>query len=369
MFDLDDPSFIRSRDGCGMLGLIDRFPSMLVEGYSSRWVEGPENICGPISNVLMVGFGGSAISGDILRDWLIDVLHVPFEVHRGLRLPRYVSDETLAIIVSYSGETLETLQLLSSSLRRGCKTLTVTSGGLMGEICIKRRVPMLKVDGGLPPRAALPLLLSATLKALTETDVVPEMSAELYRTSSELEDKSRLWRVEVESANNPCKRLATELLNTIPVIYSLEGLTSVARRFKDQFNENSKIPAKFDLIPEACHNEVEGWSKDFLSNYDRPRLSTIFIRDFYESPDESARIDAFKEQIQSVGLKDIFEVWSDPSTRLGRILHPILFGDYLSTYLAVARGVDPTSIPAISAVKGMVESRTGLRVELEKMIL
>jgi glucose/mannose-6-phosphate isomerase len=369
MFDLDDPSFVRSRDEHGMLGLIDRFPRMLVEGYGSGWVDGPENIQGPISNVLMVGFGGSAISGDVLRDWLIDVLNVPLEVFRGLRLPGYVSDETLTIIVSYSGETLEALQLLSSSLRRGCKTLTVTSGGLMGEICTRRRVPMLKVDGGLPPRAALPMLLSATLKALTETDVVPDMSGELYRTSSELEDRSRMWRVEVDSASNPCKRLANDLLNSIPVIYSLEGLASVARRFKNQFNENSKIPAKFDLIPEACHNEVEGWSKDFLSSYWGPRLSTIFLRDFYESPDESARIDAFKEHLQSVGLKDIFEVWSDSSTRLGRILHPILFGDYLSTYLAVGRGVDPTSIPAIGAVKGMVESKTGLRVELEREIL
>lgn len=53
---------------------------------------------------------------------------------------------------------------------------------------------------------------------------------------------------------NSSKRLAVELLNSLPNIYSLERMSSVARRIKDQLNENSKILAKFDLIPEACHN-------------------------------------------------------------------------------------------------------------------
>ncbi|MGQ9543473.1 MAG: bifunctional phosphoglucose/phosphomannose isomerase [Candidatus Bathyarchaeia archaeon] len=367
MINLDDLDSIKPIDSSGMLRLIEDFPKLMVEGYNFSWVNEPTPSGGEISNILIVGFGGSAISGDILKDWLVDKLPVPLEVCRSLRLPGYVCDDTLTIIISYSGETLETLQLLTSALKRDCKIVAVTSGGLIGEVCERRRISMLKVRGGLPPRAALPLLLSATVKALNTFQPLPDIS-DFRRTVGELESKSDLWRPEVELNLNPCKRLAIELLDSIPTIYVSERLSSVARRIKDQFNENSKVPARFDLIPEACHNEVEGWSRNFLTSYVEPKHSILIIRDSHETIDETVRMEAFKDLLESVGL-NLREVRIGAYTRLGGLLLPILFGDYVSAYLALAKGVDPTPIPAIEALKSIVEAKTDLRLTLRRELL
>ena len=369
MKDLDDPALLESTDKSGMLGLVASFPDLLTEGLEYGWTVEPKESWKIPSNVLIVGYGGSAISGDILRNWLSSRTTAPIEVCRDLELPAYASKETLAICVSYSGETAESLRLLDASIKRGCNVVTITSGGFMSELSRKLNLPLIKVKAGLPPRAALPLLLSSSTIALTTFNVISDARKEVVETARELQVQTTELKPSVNSQLNKSKRLAQKLVNTIPTIYSLERMSSVARRFKDQLNENSKMPAKFDLIPEACHNEIQGWSPEWLSRQPSSAFPVMLVRDSRESDLEFSRIEMIKEQLISAGLIHIHEMRTQAKTELGRLLLPINLGDFVSVYLALARGLDPTPVPSIEELKRRVESRTHEKSRLKSSLL
>jgi glucose/mannose-6-phosphate isomerase len=369
MKDLDDPALLGSIDKSGMLRLVASFPDLLIEGLEHGWAVEPRELGKAPSNVLIVGYGGSAIAGDILRNWLSRKSTVPVEVCRDLELPAYTSKETLAICVSYSGETAESLRLLEASIKGGCNVVAITSGGFMSELCRKLNLPLITVRAGLPPRAALPFLLSSSTMALTTFNVVGDVRNEIIETAKELRVQANNLTPSVNSQLNQSKRLAQELVNTMPTIYSLERMSSVARRFKDQLNENSKIPAKFDLVPEACHNEIQGWSPEWLSRQPSSGFPVILVRDSRESDLESSRIETIKEQLMSAGLRHIHEIRTQAKTELGRLLLPINLGDFVSVYLALARGLDPTPVPSIEELKRKVESRTHEKSRLKSSLL
>ncbi len=369
MKNLDDSMIFESIDRSGMLKLVENFPDLLVEGLECGWAIEPGALRQSLSNVLVAGYGGSAISGDILRDWFSKKSKVPVEVCRGLRLPGYVDERTLVMGVSYSGETEESLMLLASSVKAGCKVAAVTSGGTMSELCEKLNLPMVRVRGGLPPRAALPLLLSASAFVLSSFNLVGELRSEVLEAAKELKAQALKLGPSVDSSTNPCKKLALELPDSMPTIYSLERMSSVARRLKNQFNENSKIPAKFDLVPEACHNEIEGWSPSWLSKQSSHRFPVILIRDNGETLDESSRMDGLRDQLESVGLRHLYEIKSEAKTDLGRLLLPIHFGDFVSVYLALVAGLDPTPVQAIQDLKARVGAKTHARERLRTEFL
>jgi glucose/mannose-6-phosphate isomerase len=76
--------------------------------------------------------GGSAISGDLLCDYLSGELKLPFNVVRGYNLPSYVSENTLVIISSYSGNTEETISCFEQAQKRKSNIVVITSGGKIG---------------------------------------------------------------------------------------------------------------------------------------------------------------------------------------------------------------------------------------------
>jgi len=367
MRELDDPEVLKSIDRSGMLGLITDYPDLLLEGLNYGWAIEPRELGKTPSKVVLVGYGGSAIPGDILRNRFWGKAEVPIEVCRDLALPAYVDEETLIVCTSYSGETEETLKLLVESSRAGLNVAALTAGEMMAVICDRFQIPMIRVRGGFPPRAALPLLLSALATVLSSYNVVADMRNEINQTAEELRAQASRLGPSTDSELNPCKKLALELLDAMPAVYSLERMSSVARRLKDQFNENSKIAAKYDLVPEACHNEVEGWSRDWLMNMSPLRFAGIFIRDSKESLDESSRMDLLKERLELAGLKT-HAIRAEANTDLGRLLLPLNFGDFVSVYLALARGVDPAPLAAIEEIKRKVETRTREKERLRRLL-
>jgi len=366
---LDDLRLLESRDKSGMLRFVESFPDMLAEGLECRWEIQPKGPREKPSNVIITGYGGSAISGDILRNWLSKRATVPIEVCRDLEFPTYAGRETLVICVSYSGETEESLRMLEAAIKAGCRLSIVTSGGTMSEICSKLNLPIVRVKGGLPPRAALPLLLSALVLVFLTFNIVGDVRGEIVQAIGELKAHVIKLGPSVNSSSNPSKKLALELVDSMPIIYSLERMSSVARRLKDQLNENSKVPAKFDLLPEACHNEIQGWSPTWLSGQHGNRFSVIIIRDSKETPDEASRLELSKEQLRLAGIERIHEIIAEAKTDLGRILLPIYLGDFISVYLALAKGLDPTPIPAIEQLKKKVEQRTGEKERIKKALI
>ena len=317
--------------------------------------------------VIVAGMGGSAIGGELLKDWARDKVNVPIEVNREYLLPAYADEKTLVFIISYSGETEESLSVFLDALRRRCMIFCISSGGSLIEFSKKLHVSHLQIPSGMPPRAALPYLFSPLPLILAKIGLVSSVQSEFSKAIKTLEKVSYENSPEKAVDENFSKRLALGVCGTMPIIYGFGFYRAVSQRFKQQFNENSKVPSKWDVFPELNHNEIVGWERaDKLATC----FSTVFIRDEDEPEETRLRIEITKELIQK-NVAKIFEVWSLGESKLAKMLSTILIGDFTSVYLAVLRGVDPTPVRTISLLKDkMKQSGVKERVigELQKIV-
>ena len=316
-------------------------------------------------NVIVAAMGGSAIGGELLKDWARDKAPVPIEVSRNYSLPAYANEKSLVLIVSYSGETEESLSAFLDAAKRKCMIFCISSGGSLLEFAEKLNLPYLRVPSGMPPRAALPYLFTPLLKSLEKMKIVPSVSEDLS------EAMTLLVRVSGENApqkpvkDNFAKRLASEINGTVPVVYGFGVYRSVAQRFKQQFNENSKVPSKWEFFSELNHNEIVGWEK---AGKLAKCFSTIFIRDENEPNEIRNRIETTKSLMPSDSK--MFEVWSQGKSPLAKMLSTICIGDFTSVYLAILREVDPTPVNTIALLKEkMKQSGTKEKIirELKKI--
>jgi len=303
--------------------------------------------------IIVAGMGGSAIGGELLKDWTRDKIDVPIEICREYSLPAYADERTLVFVVSYSGETEEALSMFLDAIKRNCMTFCISSGGKLLEFAEKLKLPYLRVPSGIPqPRAALPYLFLPLPILLEKLDLISEVNSEISEAVKILERVKRENSPEKPLSDNLSKKMALRINGTVPVVYSFGIYRAVAQRYKQEFNENSKVPAKWDFFSELNHNEIVGWE---AAKEPAKCFSIIFIRDKNEPEEIRQRIEATKELISQEATKKIFEVWSSGEGRLAKILYTIYIGDFTSVYLAILRGVDPTPVKTIASLKEKVK--------------
>jgi len=297
-------------------------------------------------NVIVAGMGGSAIGGEILKDWARDRISVPIEVCREYSLPAYADKNTLVFVVSYSGETEESLSIFLDAVTKKCKIVCISSGGTLHRFAEKLGISQLHVPSGMAPRATLPYLFIPLPMILEKIEVVSDVTSEVSEAIKVLKHIEELNSPEIPLKENFSKSLAVNIYGTVPIVYGFGIYRAVAQRFKTQFNENSKVPAKWEFFPELDHNEIVGWeaAKELAKCF-----SIILIRDKDETEAMRQRIEVTKELMQQ-SLK-VFEIQSVGNTVLAKILSTICIGDFTSVYLAVMRGIDPTPVKSISFLK------------------
>jgi len=319
------------------------------------------------NTIIVAGAGGSAIGGELLKDWTRDKIAVPVEVCRQYSLPAYVKERTLVFVISYSGETEEALSMFLDAIKRNCMTFCISSGGKLLEFAEKLNSPCLRVPSGMPPRAALPYLFLPMLLILEKLGLVSDVNFEVSEVIKALEKLEEENSPEKPLNDNPSKTLASKINGTIPVVYGFGIYRAVAQRYKQQFNENSKVPAKWDFFPELNHNEIVGWE---TAKEPANCFSTIFIRDKDEPEEIRQRIEVTKELMFEKVAKRIFEVWGVGHSRLAKMLYAVYIGDFTSVYLAILRGVDPTPVRTISLLKERI-TQSGVKEktisELQKL--
>jgi len=135
----------------------------------------------------------------------------------------------------------------------------ISSGGALIKYAKKHKVPYLQVPSGMPPRAALPYMLVPLLFFLEKAGLVTGVKEELDETTTLLEKISKENGPETLTRDNFAKTTATHIGDTAPAVYGFGVFRSVAQRFKQQFNENSKSASKWEYFPELDHNEIVGW--------------------------------------------------------------------------------------------------------------
>jgi glucose/mannose-6-phosphate isomerase len=301
-------------------------------------------------NIIVAGMGGSAIGGELLKDLVRGKVQVPIEVSRAYSLPAYVNEKSLVLVVSYSGETEETLSSFLDALKKKCMVFCVSSGGSLLEFAERLGVPFLRVPVGFAPRAALPYLFVPLLVVLEKVGVVSGVSGELSEAIEVLGRVCGEYAPEKPVKENAAKGLAVGVCGSVPVAYGFGGFRGVAERFKTQFNENAKVPSKWEFFSEVDHNEVVGWERaGGLAGC----FSAIFIRDKGEAEAIRSRIEITKGLMPEA--TKLFEVWSQGESVLARMLSVVCVGEFASVYLALLRDVDPTPVETISLLKAKVK--------------
>lgn len=318
-------------------------------------------------SVIVAGMGGSGIGGELLKDWARNRVTIPIEVCREYSLPAYADESTLVFVVSYSGETEESVSVFLDAIKRKCMVACISSGGMLSEFAEKLGFPHLRVPSGMAPRATLPYLFMPLPILFEKISLVSNVESEISEAIKVLRKISNENSPDKPLRINFSKTLASEICDTIPVIYGFDIYRAVAQRFKTQLNENSKVPAKWEYFPELNHNEVVGWEevKKLAECF-----SIILIRDDAERVEMKQRIEATKGLMHKESLS-VFEVWSKGESSLAKMASAICIGDFTSVYLAILRGVDPTPVKTITLLKEKLkQTGTKDRVirELERIV-
>ena len=344
---LDDPQVFKQYDPEGMAAHIQELPWQCEQAWQTAMSFSLPADYSKVNKVVILGMGGSAIGGDLARNLAVSEARVPILVSRDYDLPAFVDARTLVIVNSYSGNTEETLTSLEQALRNKSKKLAITTGGKLKAIAEKENFPVFVLDYKAQPRAALGFSLLPILCFLQKLGFLSDKSADVAETVQVLKELSQKTGERVLVSHNPAKQLAQRLYGCLPVIYGAGVVAEAAHRWKTQVNENSKAWAFYEVFPELNHNAVVGFQfPPELAG----RIKVIMLR----SPSLQRRIQLRYEVtcklLERAKIQYEF-VDSKGGSLLSQVMSLVLFGDYVSYYLAILYKIDPSPVKAIDYLK------------------
>jgi len=298
-------------------------------------------------NLVVAGMGGSAVGGLLLRDWLMQTSRVPIVVSRDYSLPGFVGRDTLLFAVSYSGETEEALSAFEEGKAKGAKMVAFTSGGELEKRARTTHLTIYKLPPGFQPRAAIAHQFFTLAVAARKAGITQDSWWEVREAIDVLKTLREEMRPETPQRSNPAKKLAEELRGYVPLVYGSRIHEAVAYRWNTQLNENGKSPAGSSFIPEAFHNAI------VAGEADKELLKTVcavFLLDPAEGKHLAAKTRRFRDIIKP-SFGKVLEVQARGEGRLARMLSALYVGDYVSAYLGVLYGKDPSTVESIDRLK------------------
>lgn len=367
---LDDPAAMEAVDRHDMLRQVATSAAQVREGVLRAEEGGLHALAadGRPRALVVTGMGGSGIAGDVLAAVCGPGCPVPVITVRSYRLPGWVGAADLVFAVSCSGSTEETLEAAIEAVRRGCRLLVVApSGSPLAEVAEQARAASVAVRSAGQPRSTLwalsiPLVVAAGHLGLASTS--PEA---FEAAATRLEDVA--VRCQASAADNPAKDLALRLAGAFPMVWGSSELASVAAyRFSCQLAENAKYPSTWGALPEANHNQIVAFDGPFAGrdiggeDFFRDRveepvgetaLRMVMLRDTDEHPQVATRrelsVDLADER--GVPVDEIAATGSRPLERLASLVGVL---DYVSVYLALIYGIDPSPVSAIQQLKAKI---------------
>lgn len=308
-----------------------------------------------VKNIVVTGLGGSAIGGDLVRAFVSGECSVPILVNRNYALPAFVDASTLVIVSSYSGNTEETLSAYRDAIERKAQVFCVTSGGMVKELALKHKHYAVIIPAGAPPRTAIGYSLAPMLNALAKFGFIADKAKDIAETARYLKEKSLAY-ANFKDKKNLAVKLAQKCFKKLPIIYASDDFTSaVGVRWKGQICENAKMLAYSNVFPELNHNELVGWNqhKELLK-----KTTVIMLHDKTDHPRTAFRMSVTKSIVKKYA-SDVIDIESEGKSLLARLFSLILLGDWVSYYLAILNGVDPTPVKAIDFLKESLSNFKG----------
>lgn len=347
MTDLDDITIYQRFDTQEMLIQLKGLPQQCRSAWDKALQFKLPSEYRHIDKLVILGMGGSAIGGDLLRSLAHRLRKPAIFVVRDYDLPTFIDEKTLVIASSYSGNTEETLSAFSQALNIRCHKLALTTGGRLKELAEKAGMPVFTIDHLAPPRAALGYSLMPLIAFLQQLGFLQDKSKEVTEMLNTLEDLQSKWSETVPTGSNLAKQLARKLHGKIIIIYSAGILSEVARRWKTQINENSKAWAFFETLPELNHNAIVGYElpRELASN-----IFVVLLRSNHIHPRILIRYQVTSELLKQSGISHQL-VDASGENEFAHIMGLVYLGDWTSYYLALLYQVDPTPVKVIDYLK------------------
>ncbi|HPN38639.1 MAG TPA: bifunctional phosphoglucose/phosphomannose isomerase [Melioribacteraceae bacterium] len=297
-----------------------------------------------INKIIICGMGGSAIGGEVILNLYKNEINIPIFINRGYDLPNICDINTLIIVSSYSGNTEESISSFLQAVNKRCKIISFSTGGKLEQLCEAHNLPFIKLKKGYHPRFALYLISFTLIKILEQLKIIPDQEGFITESSNMLKKLAQEY-LKIDSL--PIK-LAENLTGFLPIIYGVYDFNnSLANRMKGQFNENSKLHAFYNLLPEMNHNEIIGWEtySEFMF-----RAKVIYLLDKDINPRIKNRFEILEPLLLEKSI-EIIKFESEKDSFGLRLLEQIYLTDWVTYYLALNRKKDPAEIDYINHLK------------------
>lgn len=323
---------VNELDSENMEGILDDFPNQIKKGIE---LAGDLKIENEINKIVLVGMGGSALAGEILKCYLKSELNIPLIIVKTYSLPKFVDKKTLIITSSYSGNTEETIYAYREAIRKHIPTIAIASGGKLEELSKINKNIFIKLPGGIQPRVSIGYSFFALLKFFENCGFIESKKDDTKKTEKAL--RNPMFK-------GMAKKLVEKIKDKIPIIYASDDLSCVAYKWKIDINENSKTHAFYNIIPEMNHNELVGYTITKGDYY------VIILKDEEDFERIKKRVKITKDIIKEKGV-EVTEVEIKGDCFLTKLFSAIYIGDWVSYYLALEEGIDPTPVDIVEDLK------------------
>ena len=302
-------------------------------------------------SLLIMGMGGSGVSGDVLSLLSNEVSSKKITVRKSYSIPKKIMEvKPFCLFISYSGNTEETLSGLNDAIKNNLDWAVISSGGKLIDLAIEHNKEYIKIPDGLQPRAAFGYLTQAVCKIVDiveGTNFLKELR-DVGNYLNEILNEEEDSEIFIEA-----KKIAKQINKKTCIIYGGTDLTElVASRWKTQINENAKSKAFVGSMPEVHHNEILSWDADVEGS--KSNYVLILLRDNSENSQIAKRFDLTQKLLgEKVEIINI-ESKSKPTT-LFKLMELVLLGDLFSISLADELNMIPEDIEGIENLKKLLE--------------
>ncbi|MBU0979100.1 MAG: bifunctional phosphoglucose/phosphomannose isomerase [Patescibacteria group bacterium] len=305
----------------------------------------------PIEKVVVSGMGGSGLGAHVIKALFKEELKVPFDFVNSYTLPAYVDAKTLVILSSYSGTTEEVLASAKEAAAKNAQIVAITTGGDLAQLAKQRGWPIYMIDpvhnpSG-QPRMAIGYSVFGTIGLCAQAGLLSLSNIEVQSVQTIIKQQLAKSSVEVEADSNPAKLLAYEMVDRRPIIVVAEFLEGMAHVNANQLNENAKIFADYKIVPEINHHLMEGLRFP-LTNKDTHAF--IFVNSELYLPKNQKRMAITKQIVEKNGL-DTMRVELTAKTKLGQACEMLALFSFVSFYLSMLEGIDPSPVPFVDEFK------------------
>lgn len=325
-----------------MTRMIDEQPTYYKKGLELGQKIKKDELAYP-RTVYFYGLGGSGIVGLFASTIFSPLTRTPILASNAVRIPEWLGQEDLLIIVSYSGETFEAIRAFNDGIKKKIRLLAMTSGGSLAEMAKRNNVQVIELSKGFPPRMALPEMVGAAASTLDNIEVTKGAGKTLLQAAETLTEVVKENGPANPPEDNSAKKAALHLYNGLPGVFCSGHLYLTGLRLKNQLNENAKYPCIVHEIPESMHNTLEALPYSDKDKY-------LILRSSNETDDVSVQMKFISTNLGQRAM----EVWFR-----GNVMHEtvasVMWSDYVSIYLAVLREVDPISVARIASLRKEID--------------